>query len=159
MEVYERINEILKERGMHKKEFARRLINLSPILKSTGEVPTVSTIYNYLNGQREIKIELISYIADVLGVFEQELFVENQKDKMKLVEKFIQKLNEEETESMKKLICKDLKNNFSVSQAKIVKLIDFAPKPLMDKILEVLEINKQAVNENMRLLDVSKILE
>ena len=34
----------------------------------------VQNIYGYLNGKRELKVELIPYIAEVLGVSEQELF-------------------------------------------------------------------------------------
>ena len=47
---------------------------LEPKLKSTGEIPSEQTIYGYLNGKRELKIELIPYIAEVLKVDEQELF-------------------------------------------------------------------------------------
>ncbi|MDD5401361.1 MAG: helix-turn-helix transcriptional regulator [Sulfurimonas sp.] len=43
-------------------------------LKSTGEIPSEQTIYGYLNGKRELKAELIPYIAEVLEVDEQELF-------------------------------------------------------------------------------------
>ena len=50
------------------------LQELEPKLKSTGEVPSEQTLYGYLNGKRELKIELIPYIAEVLGVDEQELF-------------------------------------------------------------------------------------
>jgi len=47
---------------------------LQPTLKSTGNPPNIQTIYGYLNGKRELKVELIPYIAEVLGVSEQELF-------------------------------------------------------------------------------------
>jgi len=46
-------------------------------LISTGKAPSESTIYGYLNGRREIKIELIPYIAEVLNITEQELFEVN----------------------------------------------------------------------------------
>ncbi|MBE0496455.1 MAG: XRE family transcriptional regulator [Campylobacterales bacterium] len=74
MEVYEKINYLLEEKRMSKKIFIEALIALQPKLKSTGEVPSFSTINGYLYGRREIKIELIPYIAEVLGVQEQELF-------------------------------------------------------------------------------------
>lgn len=45
-----------------------------PKLKSTGEIPSEQTIYGYLNGKRELKVELIPHIAEVLEVSEQELF-------------------------------------------------------------------------------------
>lgn len=74
MEVYEKINYLLGEKKLTKKEFADKLIALSPILKSTSETPSHQTILGYLYGKREIKIELIPFIAEVLGVSEQELF-------------------------------------------------------------------------------------
>lgn len=74
MEVYEKINYILQEKKIAKKDFVKNILLLEPKLKLTGEIPTEQTIYRYLNGQREIKIELIPYIAEVLGVDEQELF-------------------------------------------------------------------------------------
>jgi len=74
MEVWEKINYLLHEKKMTKQEFASKLIALEPKLKRTNEVPSVQTILGYLYGKREIKIELISYIAEVLDVGEQELF-------------------------------------------------------------------------------------
>jgi transcriptional regulator with XRE-family HTH domain len=59
---------------MTRREFARRLIMLGPRLSSTGEVPAEPTIYRYLAGKRELKVELVPYIARVLGVGEGELF-------------------------------------------------------------------------------------
>jgi len=74
MEVWEKINYLLDEKKITKQEFANRLINLAPRLKRTGETPSTQTILGYLYGKREVKIELIPYIAEVLGVPEQELF-------------------------------------------------------------------------------------
>ena len=74
MEVWEKINYLIAEKKLTKQEFAERLIALNPILKRTGEVPSFQTILGYLYGKRELKIELIPYIAEVLHVTEQELF-------------------------------------------------------------------------------------
>ena len=74
MEVYEKINYLVSEKKITKKEFADKLLSLEPRLKQTGEIPSIQSIYRYLNGQREIKVELIPYIAEALGVKEQELF-------------------------------------------------------------------------------------
>lgn len=57
-----------------KQEFAHKLVTLQPNLKRTGESPSVQTILGYLYGKRELKVELIPYIAEVLEVNEQELF-------------------------------------------------------------------------------------
>jgi transcriptional regulator with XRE-family HTH domain len=74
MEVVDKINYLLKEKKLQKKDFTKMLQALEPKLKSTGEIPSEQTIYGYLNGKRELKIELIPYIAEVLEVDEQELF-------------------------------------------------------------------------------------
>jgi len=74
MEVYEKINYLIEERNMSKKYFVNKLLELQPKLKSTGDIPSEQTIYRYLNAQRELKIELIPYIAEVLEVDEQEFF-------------------------------------------------------------------------------------
>ncbi len=65
---------MLIEKKISKKEFADKLVALSPKLKRTDESPSSQTILGYLYGKREIKVELIPYIAEVLGVSEQELF-------------------------------------------------------------------------------------
>lgn len=74
MNIIEKINFLLEEKGLAKKEFAEKLQKLEPKLKGTGEIPSEQTIYRYLNESRELKVELIPYIAEVLGVQEQELF-------------------------------------------------------------------------------------
>ena len=74
MEVWEKINYLLAEKGISKKDFVDKLIALEPKLKQTGEIPSIQTFYRYLNNQREIKVELIPYFAEALNVTEQELF-------------------------------------------------------------------------------------
>ena len=74
MEVFEKITYLIKEKGMSKKEFIDKLLALEPKLKATDEIPSFTTINGYLYGRRELKVELIPYIAEVLGVSEQELF-------------------------------------------------------------------------------------
>ncbi len=74
MEVWGKINYLLEEKSITKQEFAQKLIMLDPKLKRTEESPSVQTILGYLYGKRELKVELIPYIVEVLGVDEQELF-------------------------------------------------------------------------------------
>ena len=74
VEVWEKINYLLEEKEIPKQEFVADLISLAPTLKATGNIPSIQTIYRYLNGKRELKIELIPFIAEVLSVTEQELF-------------------------------------------------------------------------------------
>lgn len=84
MKVAQRINEILKEKNISKRELAKRLINLDMKASRTGEIPTESSIYAYLNGNIEIKADMLPFIADALDVFEQEFFCndKNQNDKI-----------------------------------------------------------------------------
>jgi len=74
MEVWEKINYLLAEKKITKQEFANKLISLEPKLKRTSEIPSTQTILGYLYGKRELKVELLPYIAEVLEVDEQELF-------------------------------------------------------------------------------------
>lgn len=74
MNIIEKINFLLQEKSISKKEFANRLRKLEPRLLASGDIPSEQTIYRYLNGSRELKVELIPCIAEVLGVSEQELF-------------------------------------------------------------------------------------
>lgn len=74
MEVWEKVNYLIEEKKMTKQEFATKLIALEPKLKRTSEIPSLPTILGYLYGKRELKVELIPYIAEVLEVGEQELF-------------------------------------------------------------------------------------
>lgn len=74
MEVWEKINYLITEKNIEKKDFVDKLLSLEPRLKLTGEIPSVQTIYRYLNNKREIKVELIPYIAETLNITEQELF-------------------------------------------------------------------------------------
>ena len=49
----------------------------------TGEIPTESSIYAYLNGNIEIKADMLPFIADALGVCEQEFFTSDSKQSQK----------------------------------------------------------------------------
>jgi transcriptional regulator with XRE-family HTH domain len=70
----EKINILITDRGITKREFAKQLRALEPQIRSTGEIPSEQSIYRYLNGNRELKVELIPYVAHVLGVSTSELF-------------------------------------------------------------------------------------
>ena len=74
MELFEKINYLIEEKQLSKKEFADRFLSLEPRLRTTGNPPSIGSIYGYLSGKREIKVELIPYIAETLEIREQELF-------------------------------------------------------------------------------------
>lgn len=109
---------------------------MEPRLKSTGEIPSVPTIYNYLNGTREIKAELIPYMAKALEVSEQELFLD---DSAEFLKDFIKKQGESENAGEK-----------SKAVVKIIELCEYASTPMLERLIEILEQNKQASLKNMK---------
>jgi len=119
VEVYENINTILKEKNITKRWFAKRLRELEPKLHSTGEIPTEKTVYGYLNGTSQLKIELIPFICEVLRVNESELF--NYKQKLKIKSPQV-KYNSSQN---------DLE--------KLTELLPYAPKPMVQKLIKELE--------------------
>lgn len=87
MKVIHRIDEILKSKNMSKRELAKRLIALDMRASKTGETPTESSIYAYLNGNIEIKADMIPYIAEALGICEQDIFSNSHKESDRILRK------------------------------------------------------------------------
>ncbi|MCV6607725.1 MAG: helix-turn-helix domain-containing protein [Campylobacterales bacterium] len=147
MEVFEKIVELLQKRKMSKKEFALKLISMEPRLKSTGEVPSMSTIYNYLNGNREIKIELLPYIADILNVPEQALF---GNEKNKIIKYIFDDINPSELEYIKRIV-KGKSESLSVDDLNDIEmtanLLEYAPKKVILKVKEKLESYKASYED------------
>ena len=129
MEVVDKINFLLQEKGLQKKEFTKMLQSLEPKLKSTGEIPSEQTIYGYLNGKRELKIELISYIAEVLEVDEQELF--------RFDIEYATEYN----------------LRYSKDAREILELLQYAPKNMIEHIRVTLQKYKKSYEENVRFID------
>ena len=128
MEVWEKINYLLEEKNISKQEFSNRLISLTPKLKRTGEIPSVQTILGYLYGKRELKVELIPYIAEALGVDEQELF--------RFDIEYATEYN----------------LRYSKDAREILDLLQYVPKPMIEQIKNVMRKFKKAYEEGMREL-------
>jgi transcriptional regulator with XRE-family HTH domain len=128
MEVWEKINYLLEEKSITKQEFAQKLIMLDPKLKRTGESPSVQTILGYLYGKRELKVELIPYIAEVLGVDEQELF--------RFDIEYATEFN----------------MRYSKDAREILDLLQYTPKPMLEQIKIVMRKFKKTYEEGMREL-------
>ncbi len=78
-----------------------------------------------------IKAYLIPYISDVLGVPEQFLFEENENVRMKMIRYICQDLSAEE----ENYLLTTLNNDKNIdSQNEILKLIKYAPEPLLSKM-------------------------
>lgn len=159
MEVFERINCILKDKNLSKREFSKKLRDLEPRLNSTGEIPSEKTIYKYLNGTIAIKIELIPYIAETLQVTEQELFTEDKKSRKKFFQQMIKTSTSEEIEILKNkfnlkytktTLVKEPKSTYNNKkpslEEELISLLPYAPKPLLEnfinKLKEIKEFNE-----------------
>lgn len=152
MNITEKINNIIDEKGLTRKYFVNQLILLNPILKSTGETPSSSTIYGYLNGNREVKIELLPYIAKVLDVSIAELFDENQKNRIKILQNILESPSTEEQKLLenyykfeKKINNQKLQNEINYNLHKyIFDILPFAPEKFLYTLIDILESFKDS---------------
>lgn len=147
MEVYERINQILKEQNLTKRDFSNRLRSLEPKLKTTGEIPSENTIYSYLSGRITIPIELIPYIAEVLNIIEQELFDTTVSYK-KYVRYIMKNVKNRDFEYLKNLINNQINSNLiQIEEEKslnenlkqIEELIKYAPDIFLKRVIDRLK--------------------
>ncbi len=164
MDLSYKINLFLKEKGMSKKFFAEKIIALEPILKSTREVPSPSTIYGYLNGSREIKAELLPYIAKVLDVSISELFEENTKDRLKILQNILKSPNHEEKKMLEnyfkfeeKLSNQKLQNDTNYHLYNyILQMLPYASEKFLYTLIDLLESYKDSTKraqEDIKNLD------
>ena len=146
MTVSENINLYLKSKKISKKEFANKLLELEPRLINTGEIPSISTIYAYLNGRIGIKIELIPYIAEVLNIPEQFLFDDSSRARMGILKEICKELKSEEkdfllrqlgisSEKEKPIIPRDIFHSIN-------DLLIYAPEPFLRNIESALKTTK-----------------
>lgn len=131
MEVFEKINYIINEKNMSKKEFADKFLALCPRLRTTGEAPSYSSIYGYLSGRREIKVELIPYIAETLNIKEQELF------------------------NFDLEYSTEFNIRYSKDVREIIELLQYAPSNMMEHIKLTLKKFKKSYEEGIKELNSS----
>ena len=153
MSLHENINIIIKSRGMNRKEFAIKLMNLKPTLNRIGEVPSLTAIYTYLNGTTSIKAELIPFIAEVLDVTEQELFDTTKNTRKRCFKYFLENAQKDELEYFNNFINTQINHGVNINYGKvimnstlpdnkikrIIKLLEYAPVKFVDKVLIRLE--------------------
>ncbi len=161
--IQENINNFIKERGMSKKDFAQQLLKLKPTVSRIGEVPSISTIYSYLNGRINIPIELIPFIADILDITEQELFDTSTKTRKKCFKYFLQNASKDELEYFNNFINSQIQNNININYGSVVmnsknkdekieqfiELLKYAPNDFIDKVLDRLEEYKMLDKEKI----------
>jgi len=147
-----KISEILRVKGVSKKFFAEQLIELKPVLKSTGEPPSISSIYGYLNGSREIKAELLPYIAEVLDITIGELFEENEKVRIKILKNILKSPNANERKILERYIKLEERHynrklqtdtNYSL-YSYIFAMLPYAPEKFLYILIDVLESFKDS---------------
>ena len=137
MELYEKINLLIKEKGLNKKQFALKLIELEPKLKSTGEIPTLKAMYAYLSGDVALKIELIPYIAEVLNIPEQLLFDDSSRTRKIYLKHILDSISSEETELLKSRLCKKKSVADIVPKDRLFKIQDlllYAPEIFLKEL-------------------------
>lgn len=142
MEVYEKINLYLKDKKISKKEFAKRLIKLEVKLKNTGDIPSENTIYAYLNGRIGIKIELIPYIAEVLGIPEQLLFDDSSRARKLYLKHILNSATSSEKQFLKSQLCDEKSIQSSISKDKLSKIHDlliYAPEMFLGELESTLK--------------------
>lgn len=151
--INENIVLIIKNKGITRKEFANRLINLKPNVNRISETPTLSTIYGYLNGRINIPVDLVPYIAEALDVTEQELFDSSVKTKKRCFKYFIKNASNDELEYFRSFIESQIKNSMGINYLntimntfttdekvlKFIQLLPYAPSNFIDKVLKKLK--------------------
>jgi transcriptional regulator with XRE-family HTH domain len=152
LNITEKINNIIDEKGLTRKYFVNQLILLNPILKSTGETPSSSTIYGYLNGNREVKIELLPYIAKVLDVSIADLFDETEKNRIKILQNILKSPTLEEKKLLENYFKFEEKiNNYKLQNEAnynlykyIFDILPFASEKFLYTLIDVLESFKDS---------------
>lgn len=162
MSISEKLTNIIKSKGLTRREFAQKLIDLSPKVNRVGETPTLPTIYGYLNGRINIPVDLISFIAEALDISEQELFDTSLITKRKFFHYITENSSAIELNYYQKVLSSkllldvknldeytlnSLENQDRAKVEEIVKNIKFAPSPFIDKILQSLNKYKKLTDE------------
>jgi transcriptional regulator with XRE-family HTH domain len=160
MELYERINLILKNKKLTKKEFAKRLVSLEPKSSRTGEPISEKVVYRYLTGETVINPRFIPYIAEVLDITEQELFDTTSKTRKKCFKYFLQNASKDELEYFNNFINLQITNGVNINYGsvvlhnsntknehtkmdKFISLLEYAPNSFINKVLNRLEEYKK----------------
>lgn len=145
MEVHEQINLLLEEKALTKREFAKRLIALEPKSKRTGETMSEKAVYAYLSGASVINADLIPYIADVLQVSEQSLFIENEKTRVRLIKHLLESLSGKERKVIEDFYADVL---MPERYGDIISLLPYASQSILEKIEQSL-LEMKSISEKI----------
>lgn len=142
MEIFERVNLLLKEKKLSKKDFAIKLRNLEPKLNNTLEIPSEKSIYAYLTGRVSIRVELIPYIAEVLEIPEQLLFDDSQRARKIFLKHILKDISNEEKELLKDKICPEKSQKIVIAQDRFHQINDllvYAPEIFLQNLENTLK--------------------
>lgn len=145
MELYERINLLIEEKKITKREFAKRLISLEPKSKRTGETMSEKAVYAYLSGKSVIDANLVPYIAEALQVSEQSLFEETEKVRARLIRHLLGSLSDREKREMKDFYTESL---LPERYGNIVKLLPYASESLLNRVEQSL-LEMKSISERV----------
>ncbi|RBQ32378.1 hypothetical protein CRU92_01330 [Arcobacter sp. FW59] len=142
MEIFERINLLLKEKNLSKKDFAIKLRSLEPKLNNTMEIPSEKSIYAYLNGRVSIRIELIPYIAEVLEIPEQLLFDDSNRARKIFLKHILKDISNEEKELIKSKVCSEQASKINIPKDRFHQINDllvYAPEIFLQNLENTLK--------------------
>lgn len=156
MEIYEKINALLKEKKIKKKELARIIINSNYHLKSTGEVPSEKTIYAYLCGKNSLRIELLPLIAEALNISVGELFPETDKSRLRCLEYILSDPKPQELKLIRHYLSEAQDehsfkgNNHANTYKHVQSLLPYASEVFIKKLIDTLESFRDATQRGLR---------
>jgi hypothetical protein len=92
-----------------------------------------------------INANLIPYIADVLQVSEQSLFIDDTKTRNRLLKYLLQSLSTEERKTIEKFYIEKIALK---QHANIISLLSYASEPILKKIEKIL-LNMKSISEKI----------
>jgi transcriptional regulator with XRE-family HTH domain len=156
MEIYEKINAILKQKKIKKRELAHILMRNNYHLKSTGDIPSEKAIYAYLSGKNSLRVELIPPIAEALNVSVCELFPDDESDRMLFLKYVLSTASAQEFRLIRHHVFEAQKddpvppnNHMSVLYKEVRELLPYAPEVFLKKLIDILESYKDVTRHGV----------
>jgi len=157
MEVYERINVLLKEKNMKKRDLAQAITRANFQLKSTGDAPSEKALYAYLSGKNSLRVELLPAIAEALGVSICELYGVCERDRQRILEHI---LNNPTAQESKQILqhgtasaahaAKEGINTYAYRA--VMELLPFASEVFLKRLIDILESFRDATQRGLKEL-------
>lgn len=148
MEIYEKIVNILNDKNISKRDFAKMLIQREIRSSRTGEILSEKVIYAYLNGTVSIRANIVPAICLVLNITEQELFDDSESKHIKLLHKILKNPTDYEKQTAMLLLKESGEYHATNAELdKISKLLEYAPPMVSKQIITTLQKYKEAFEQ------------